>query len=154
MLKRRGCWRAPRPRLTSRPSVCVPQGVIACGDLHHPLHLGLPLIRHMFRSQGHLPHQREAKGAESAESADAYHEQRPQLHRDHRREQKEWLHLERFFGSVEVGAREGERGREEGADAAPLQTPEHTLQISAQAGEASDCKLLRLIIQKTFDISL
>ena len=69
MGKRGGAGGLLGPRLTSRPSVLCPPGVIAV-VIFTILCTLVFLIRYMFRHKGTY-HTNEAKGAESAESADA-----------------------------------------------------------------------------------
>lgn len=62
------------------------------GDLHHPLHFGVPDPLHV-PPQGDLSHQWGQRGRVSRERRRRHNEQWPQLHGDHRWEQEGMAYL-------------------------------------------------------------
>lgn len=72
-----------------------------CGDLHHPLHSGVPHPLHV-PPQGHLPHQWGQRRGVLGVGRHGHHWNWPQLHRDHRREQEGMVHLTGWGQNVQT----------------------------------------------------
>lgn len=72
-----------------------------CGDLHHPVHSGVPHPLHV-PPQGHLPHQWGQRRGVLGVGRHGHHWNRPQLHRDHRWEQEGVVHLAGWGQNVQT----------------------------------------------------